>query len=421
MNPKEYYIAAAIAFSGLLLLILLAYAPRIWAWFGAFKPSARLSNDKKNRIAVLVPARNESKAIGPLLESLSRQIYKDFEVFVIVKDPKDPTIKMAEAKGFKALSVIDQTCKSDALDGAVQMILSRDANEFDAYLILDADTMIKDDYLSEMNNALASGRDVIVSKKIVKNYFLGRGSLTFQGAANGVIWTLFDEMGNKWKSRHHIALFTVGSGLLLTKKIILHNGGWCYKATLTEDCELAGDIIANHWSTFYAEYAPIYMEEAPSLSMTDKRRNRWMSGLTSAQLLYRPKDFSMGSFKDIYFSYSIFLTYLYFGLLSAYAFGNAIAAIFFFAYNRDFVAYPLFSSFGALLVMYLSFFFMGFMAFLASLHDVKGHWLFRILTLFVIPFHYFGYFPIMIRVFLGKGPKKWEQIARVDGDSEVTK
>jgi hypothetical protein len=37
-----------------------------------------------------------------------------------------------------------------------------------------------------------------------------------------------------------------------------------FKATLTEDCELAGDIIANHDSSYYAPYAPIYMEEAPT-------------------------------------------------------------------------------------------------------------------------------------------------------------
>jgi hypothetical protein len=38
------------------------------------------------------------------------------------------------------------------------------------------------DYLEEMNNAMASGRDVIVSKKIVKNYFLKKGSLDLSGS-----------------------------------------------------------------------------------------------------------------------------------------------------------------------------------------------------------------------------------------------
>jgi hypothetical protein len=250
---------------------------------------------------------------------------------------------------------------------------------------------------------------------------MGGKSLTFQGACNGYIWTTFDHMGNQFKSRHHIALFTVGSGLLITKKIILHNGGWCYKATLTEDCELAGDMIANHWSSFYAEYAPIYMEEAPTLSMTDKRRNRWMSGLTSAQLLYRRKAFTLGSLKDIYFSYSIFLLYLYFGLLSAFAFGNVVSAIVYFFVDQAVVAYPLFSALAALLVIYFSLFAMSLMAFIVTLKDIKGHWAFRILTVFLVPFSYLLYFPIMVKVFLGKGPKKWEVISRVEAPSEVNK
>ena len=273
--------------------------------------------------------------------------------------------------------------------------------------------MIHDDYLEEMNNAMASGRDVIVSKKIVKNYFLKKGSLTFQGAANGYIWTLFDEMGNRYKSLHHIALFTVGSGLLISSKIILRNNGWPFKATMTEDCELAGDIIANHDSTYYAPYAPIYMEEAPSLSMTNKRRNRWMNGLTSAQRLYRYKDFSMGSFWDVYYSYSIFLSYLYFALLSAFALGNGVAALIHFFAGDPLWIWALSSSLSALSLIYLSFFVMALIAFFAQKKDVKGHWLFRILTVFLVPFHYLGYFPIMVKVFFGKADRGWEEIARV--------
>lgn len=419
MSVPQYYLLSAVIVAGVCALLLLAYLPRIRAWFGAFSKGERLVNETRNRLAVLVPARNESQAIGPLLESLSRQSYDDFAVFVIVSDPADPTIKMAEEKGFATVVAADQTCKSDALDAAVQRILSRDRNEFDAYLILDADTSIKDDYLSAMNDAMASGCEVIVSKKIVKNYALGGKSLTFQGAANGYIWTVFDQMGNKYKSKRHISLFTVGSGLLVSKKIILTDGGWPYKSTLTEDCELAGDMIANHWSSYYAEFAPIYMEEAPSLEMTNKRRNRWMSGLTSAQMLYRRKDFSFGSARDIYFSYSIFISYAYFGLLGLFALGNAAASLWYFVFDRSLVAYPLFSCLGALLAIYLSFLFMAVVGFCAMLHDVKGHWLFRIATLFVVPFHYLGYFPIMVKVFLGKGPKKWESIARVGNSRDI--
>jgi cellulose synthase/poly-beta-1,6-N-acetylglucosamine synthase-like glycosyltransferase len=410
---NNYYFYAALVFGTLLVGVLLVYLPRLVAWFAFLQPYEHLHNAVHNRLAVIVPARNESEVIAPLLEQLAQQNYAEKEVFVVVKDPLDPTIAMAKAYGFQVHLEPAQTCKSDALDGIIQELISQDSQSFDAYLILDADTAISKDYLFEMNNAMASGREVIVSKKIVKNYFLPRGSLTLQGAANGLIWTLFDEMGNRFKSRHHIALFTVGSGLLISKRIILQNHGWPFKATLTEDCELAADIIANHHSTYYAPYAPIYMEEAPSLAMTNKRRNRWMSGLTQAQRLYFYKDFSLGAFWDVYYSYSIYLAYLYFALLSLFALGNGVAAVVHFLMGDSFWVWAFGSCFGALGCLYLSFFLMACVAFFASDKDIQGHRLFRIFLLFLVPFYYLAYFPIMARVFFGKRPRGWEAIARV--------
>jgi cellulose synthase/poly-beta-1,6-N-acetylglucosamine synthase-like glycosyltransferase len=309
------FAAITYVLAALLILILILYIPRLVAWTGVFAKYPHLKNEKRNRIAVLVPARNEGDAVKPLLDTLAHQTYSDFEVFLIVKDPNDPNIKVAEDLGFHAHVEKNQKCKSDALDGVLQKILSEGRERFDAYLILDADTMIKENYLEEMNNALASGRDVVVSRKIVKNYFMGDGALSIQGTANGYIWTVFDDMGNKWKSLHGISLFTIGTGVMISKKIMLHNNGWPYHATLTEDCEFAADIIANHWTTYFAPYAPIYMEEAPTLRMTNMRRNRWVPGLIATYRLYFRKVVTFGNFWDVYFSYSMCWAFMYFGLL----------------------------------------------------------------------------------------------------------
>ncbi len=409
----QLFIIMAVVFGGLLFLTLLAYSPRVVAWFGVFFPYPHLKNAKLNKIAVIIPARNESETIAPLFEALSRQTYKDFEVYVIVKDPLDPTIQMAKDHHFHFRVEKGQASKADALDGILHSLIVKDPGAFDAYLILDADAQVKDNYLEEMNNAMASGRQVIVSKKIVKNFSMGKGALSIQGVANGYIWTLFDDMGNRFKSLHHIALFTVGSGLLISKDIIISGQGWPYKTTMTEDCELAADIIANHWSTYYAPYAPIYMEEAPTLAMTNKRRTRWMSGLTDSQRLYRQKDFSLGAFWDVYFSYSVFLAYLYFGILlfSSLCFLSLAVLLFF-------IADPLYSLFllaalSSLGLIYGTFFVMALFAFFVSLPDVKGHLFFRILALAAVPFHYLGYFSIMAKIFLGKSTSKWDEIARV--------
>jgi cellulose synthase/poly-beta-1,6-N-acetylglucosamine synthase-like glycosyltransferase len=409
----QLFIIMVSVFGGLLLAVLLAYSPRIVAWFGALLPYPHLKNPVTNKIAVIIPARNESETITPLLNSLLRQSYKDFEVFIIVKDPADPTIQLARSNQFHVRVEKGQSSKADALDGVLHSLILKDPNAFGGYLILDADAMIRDDYLEEMNNAMASGRQVIVSKKIVKNFTMGRGALSVQGAANGYIWTLFDDMGNRFKSLHHIALFTVGSGLLISKDIIISGQGWPYKTTLTEDCELAADIIANHWSTYYAPYAPIFMEEAPTLSMTNKRRTRWMTGLTDSQRLYQQKDFSLGAFWDIYFSFSIFLTYLFFGILILSSLCFLTMGVLLFFINDSVFALFILAGISSLALIYLTFFVMALFTFFVQLHDVKGHLWFKIVTLFAVPFHYIGYFPIMAKVFLGKSSSKWEEIARV--------
>ena len=113
------------------------YLPRIIGWFGALRPQKRLTNDKKSRFALLVPARNESLAIGDLFRAIGEQDYDSdfFDVHVIVKEPDDPTIEMAENIGAHVHVVPEQTCKGDALDGALKTILTA-GEKYDAYRII---------------------------------------------------------------------------------------------------------------------------------------------------------------------------------------------------------------------------------------------------------------------------------------------
>lgn len=173
------------------------YLPRILGWFGTLRPQKRLTNDKKSRFALLVPARNESLAIGDLFRSIGEQDYDPdfFDVHIIVKEPDDPTIEMAEKIGAVVHVVPEQTCKGDALDGALKTILAA-GEKYDAYLIIDADCALAPDFLSRMNDAMASGADVICAKKLVKNHLpTKKGTSNIWTDCNGVIWTLIDDMG----------------------------------------------------------------------------------------------------------------------------------------------------------------------------------------------------------------------------------
>ena len=125
-------------------------------------------------------------------------------------------------------------------------------------------------------------------KKVVKNYFYGTlKECTMSACCNGLIWTMLDNLGNRYKSAKGYPCFTVGTGLMLTADVIKEKGGWPYKKTLTEDIELMYEAALDHRKFVYYEHAVLYMEEAQKLSVTNKRRRRWLTGVVQSERLYR--------------------------------------------------------------------------------------------------------------------------------------
>ena len=75
-------------FCGVSLIGIVLYLPRAKCWLHAFGKQERLFNSKNNRLAVMIPAKNESTSITPLFDSLARQTYDRacFDVYVVVDD-----------------------------------------------------------------------------------------------------------------------------------------------------------------------------------------------------------------------------------------------------------------------------------------------------------------------------------------------
>ena len=227
------------------VVFVILYLPRIWCWFGSFKKQKRLYNSKKNKLALIIPARNEGKAVLSLFESIENQSYdrSNFDVFVVVKEYDDPVIEYAKAIGAEVFVDVNQTCKGDCLDSTIKILLKEKPGVYDGFLIVDADCVLDSKFMEEMNNAMESGADVINAKKLVKNYLPGnQQNCNWVTACNGLIWTFMDDMGNRWKSDHGFTTVTVTTGILFSKKLVEKWGGWIYRSTLTEDMELERDF-----------------------------------------------------------------------------------------------------------------------------------------------------------------------------------
>ncbi len=410
---------------------LLCYAPRMRAWGAAFHKQEHLINNKKNKIAIIVPARNESKVIGELFESLENQTYDRnyFDVHVIVKEDTDPTIEMAKKLGHEVHIIKEQTCKGDAMEGTLQDILNKTPNKYDQFLLIDADCILDSNYLEEINNAVASGRDVITTKKIVKNYWFGdtKKNSTWACACNGLIWPLMDDLGNKYKSEHNYFQFTVGTGVMFSARVIKEIGGWPYRETLTEDGEFALDAILRGYTCYYAEYARIYVEEATSLSMTDKRRTRWFQGVTDTYRIYghRLKEFDKEKndenvHKSIYYGLNVQILYHYFGTLLSLILLSAIGTILFAIFGISTWLLTLIICCSSIFAFYLSAFVSGLLAVIVDRKNINLKWYKKVWIVITYPFFFVPYVGIIAKALFSKKNKGWEVIERNVNFSENT-
>jgi cellulose synthase/poly-beta-1,6-N-acetylglucosamine synthase-like glycosyltransferase len=401
------------------VLFVILYLPRIWCWFASFKKQKRIFNYKKNKLALIIPARNEGNAVLPLFESIEYQTYDkaDFDVFVVVKEYDDPVIEYAKKIGAQVFVDSKQTSKGDCLDSTIKTLLKDYPNIYDGYLIVDADCVLDSRFLEEMNNAMASGADVINAKKLVKNYLPGnQQNCNWVTACNGLIWTFMDDMGNRWKSDHGFTTMTVTTGILFTKKLVEKWGGWIYRSTLTEDMELERDCALQGYKTFYYSHAKIYMEESPSLEMTNKRRTRWMTGVTHSDLLYGQKllkkEKSFHNIANNYYVLSLWVVYFYVAALifiGSVNFISGLIALFSVASSLHYFAMTLYCFLG----IYLVFFVLTAMAIIVSYDQISISFFDKIKLLFIHPLFYMKYISIVAKALVNREPQTWEVIERI--------
>ncbi len=413
-----------IIYFSVLAVFLLTSAPRLTCWLYAFKQQKKLKNPTQNRIAVLIPARNESACIGTLFDCLCAQSYPKeyFDAHVIVADGEDPTVNLALERGFFPHIVTQQSCKSDALDACIKSIWADDENKYDAYIIIDADCALADNFLEEMNNALCSGADIICSKKVVKNYFYGNKKCSLSASCNGTIWTLLDSMGNKYKSAKGLPCFTVGTGLMLTAKYLKASGGWHYKRTLTEDVELMHEAAMAHAKFFYYEHAVLYMEEAQSLSETNKRRRRWLSGVVQCERIYRRATREYCTIGERYYTSALNHIYKFIGTSVFFGISCALSGVIcMLLCVPEFYKLFLLTLLAAA-VIYLSFSVMTAVVLACDRKNIKLSFPRAVLLILVNPLFYMQYITIIGRaLFFPSVSESWEAIERVDFSDNTEK
>ena len=230
--------------------------------------------NKKHKFMAIIPAHNEEKVVGNLIESLRQQNYPKelYDIYVIADNCTDSTAKVAKEAGAIVYERFDpdHRTKGYALQWFLKQKIEENA-DYDAFFVFDADNIVDKNFIVNMNKKLCQGEDVVQGYRDIKNptdNWITAGYALFY-------WTMH--------RLYHLARYNIGlspllngTGFMVRFDVVKPNG-W-ETETLTEDIEFSLKRIIQGKKLGWATDAIVYDEQPTSFKQSWSQRSRWTVG-----------------------------------------------------------------------------------------------------------------------------------------------
>lgn len=246
-----------------------------------FKKSSLKNTSKKGKYAIVIPARNESKVIEGLLKSIRKQNYDQslIDIYVTVREEDDPTIEISKRYDCATMCV-KANSKGEVLDYTFKNIISGN-KEYDAIFVMDADNVIKNNFIVEMNKAYQEGYPIAVAYRNNKEWNNGVVS-----ACSALTLFMINTFQNKPNNDKNLNMVVSGTGYYISYDLIKNFGGWPFN-TLTEDYELSMYSTLNNIKIKYVASAEFLDEQPTSFKVSYIQRLRWVKGYLQVHKKYK--------------------------------------------------------------------------------------------------------------------------------------
>lgn len=379
------------------------------------KPLTYPKTDQSKRYAVLIAARNEETCLPQLLESIRRQTYPQSKitVYVAADSCTDRTAELAREAGAIVYERNDplHIGKGYVLDFLLQSIRAEKGSMdyYDAYLVFDADNILKQDYIEQMDRCYCAGYRIITSYRNSKNF--GKNWIS----AGQALWFIREAHGlNNARSIIGSSAALSGTGFLVAGEIFEREGGWnCH--LLIEDIEFTTKQVLEGEKIGYCNDAMFYDEQPTKFSQSWRQRIRWSKGFFQVFRDYYPRLFR-GVFHGSYSCYDMLTSMApAFLLTAAMLLSNFVILVL----SYILCGYLTFSMFTPFLsyfcYTYLLFFILGASTLIGEWKSIGCSTLKKILYLFTFPLFMFTFLPCAIVAMFSKA--SWKPIEHTESDN----
>ncbi|MGB4682014.1 MAG: glycosyltransferase family 2 protein [Firmicutes bacterium] len=251
---------------------------------GLASKRCRREHAPRSRFAILIPAHNEARVIGKLIENLLQLDYprRLYDIFVIADNCDDDTALVARRLGVSVWERFSRSRRGKGYalaDAFKKWGLDRTDSPYDAAVIFDADNLVAPNFLRVMNNRLLEGEKLIQcyvdSKNPGDNWITAAYSITF--------W-----YNNRFLllARYNLGLSAAlaGTGACISREV-LNTISWT-TATLTEDLEYSMQALLKGYRTSFALETRIYDEKPLHFIQSCRQRLRWARGQINVAIRY---------------------------------------------------------------------------------------------------------------------------------------
>lgn len=250
----------------------------VYIFIPFIKGGRKLKTKHMYKYAVLIPARNEEKVIPHLLASIKGQTYPSdlIDIFVIADNCTDGTAQVSMENG--AFHVYERQNKKLIGKGyALDFVLAKikedyPDNDYAGYFVFDADNLLDEHYIEEMNKMFSNGKRIITSYRNTKNYG------TSWVSAGCSLWYLRESRYlNHPRTLMDTSCAISGTGFLVHREVLEKVGGWKF-FLLTEDIEFTLHHVLEGECIAYCDKAVLYDEQPVKFSQSWRQRMRWTKG-----------------------------------------------------------------------------------------------------------------------------------------------